>query len=60
MMSKNFEKRLLVQKPMTEREFVIQYVLNRALTQPSSLDGCGSANEAISAWKLICKLKDEK
>jgi hypothetical protein len=56
MQCKNFEKRQAAPKPMTEREFVIQYVLNRALTQ-DSLDGRGAANEARRAWEVVglCK-----
>lgn len=40
---------------MNKRDFVIQYVLNRALTQtgPGGLDGVGAARMAIKAWEAI-------
>jgi len=37
---------------MTKEQFLIQYVLNRALTS-SNLNGRGAAEEAIMAWRTL-------
>jgi hypothetical protein len=38
---------------MGKMEFIIQYVLNRALTVDDDLEGVISAKEAIKAWNII-------
>lgn len=37
---------------MTKEQFLIQYILNRALTS-NNLNGRGAAEEAILAWRTI-------
>lgn len=40
---------------MSKREFLIQYVLNRALGASRSLEGSAAAIEAGRAWEQIDK-----
>lgn len=40
---------------MTKREFLIQYVLNRASTITDNFTGEGAAKEALKAWEIIEK-----
>lgn len=54
----HFEPGLIIatRKPtfhaMSKREFLLQYVLNRAATS-AGLSGSGAAQEAIKAWDVI-------
>lgn len=41
---------------MTKREFMIQYVLNRAMAVTSSLGGSDAAETAEEAWETINEL----
>lgn len=40
---------------ITKEEFLVQYVLNRALTASSGLSGDGAAEAGIRAWDTIQK-----
>lgn len=41
---------------MTKREFIIQYVMNRALGNTGGLDPKGAAQSAAQAWDEINRL----
>ena len=47
-----------INREMTKEEFMLQYVLNRALIS-SNLSGAGAAEEAAKAYKKIKELSDE-
>lgn len=38
---------------MSKREFLIQYVLNRALANSGGLEGLAVSQEALKAWEFI-------
>lgn len=48
------EESVFVNREYSKKEFLIEYVLNRANTA-TSLDGNFAAQEAIKAWKTISK-----
>lgn len=62
----NFQRRQRAQQAttaaqMTKREFVTQYLLNRALGNTGGLDARSAAGEAIRAWdSIIVKLEDTR
>ena len=41
---------------MTKREFIMQYILNRALGNSSGLDGPGGVREGAKAWDELEKV----
>ena len=51
--------RVVARQSMTELEFVLQYVLNRASTLTSTPNAKGSADAAREIWKHIMKLTTE-
>lgn len=44
---------------MNKREFIMQYVLNRALGNRGGLDGPTAAREGAKAWEEINKLSPD-